>query len=406
MNELTRKIAKGKKVELGLHGKGRKPTMIYINLDEACNENCVFCVVKGTNQGVFGSMSTNGAKKIIADFAHNGGQAVVFTGGEPTLRNDLPAIINYTEKFQEITSVGIITNGVRLSDKTYLSILLKADFKKILNFSISLHSHKKIVSEQLTRLSDSFEKTIKGMRNIITNDRQITIYQVITTKSYKDLYVFAKFLYTNFPKIKIITLAYPFPQGNAVENEWIFPKISKVRPYLMKALNFFEKKNYTISIASCGQFPLCAIPGFEETVLASLSANEETTLGVVGEKAYHDFEMAGAAFQQFYKNKNKLCEKCLLNTICQGFWKKYTEMFDFDGLRPVTEHNFKGNKVQDNLENDSDFISIKQGINRQKLNLIQLKKYTQPLFEALVSDIKKNHILAIAIDKNKHIIYS
>lgn len=54
MDKFIQKITKNKKVELSVHKERRSPTVIYINPDEKCNEDCVFCVVKGQNNGVLG----------------------------------------------------------------------------------------------------------------------------------------------------------------------------------------------------------------------------------------------------------------------------------------------------------------------------------------------------------------
>jgi molybdenum cofactor biosynthesis enzyme MoaA len=406
MEDIIKKISKNKSVELAEHKAERSANMIYINLGEECNENCVFCVVKGDNQGVFGFLSTNEVKNIIKIFALHGGHSIVFTGGEPTLRNDLPLIIKYAEKFESIQNICIISNGVRLSDKKFFMQLLESDSRHILNFSISLHSHKKSISELLTRTPTSFNKTISGIKNIISNKRQLTIYQVITSRNYKDLYNFSKYLYFNFPTIKQITFAYPFPQGNALQNTWIFPKISQIRPYLLKAFKFLEQKQYQVYIASCGQFPLCAIPGFEGTVLASLEFSERNVLGVVGEKTYHDFEMAGEQFQDFYKNKHPIkCRKCILRTVCQGYWKKYIELFNFDGLRMVTFNNFKGPKLKSNLITNKDLDKIKQKLNVRKLNVVKLLKYQSDYLNSLVLFIKQNNLLTIILNKDNNILY-
>lgn len=48
---------------------------------------------------------------------------IVFTGGEPTLRPDLPALISQAEANGQVT--GLLTDGVRLSDPVFLDTLLK-----------------------------------------------------------------------------------------------------------------------------------------------------------------------------------------------------------------------------------------------------------------------------------------
>jgi len=401
VGDRIKSIFKGKEIESFSHKKPRAPEIIYINLDERCNQDCVFCVVKGTNKGKFGSMDKKEAKRIIKDFVNCGGKVIVFTGGEPTLRGDLPEIIEYAENFKEINSISIITNGVRLEDKGYLKKILDADKKRKVSFCFSLHSHKEKISELLTKAKGSFKKTISGIENVTKSGRSISIYQVITTKNCKDLLAFCKFLNNKFPQIRDVTFAYPFPQGNALENDWIFPKITSLRLYLLKSLEFLERKGYKVSIAACGQFPLCAIPGFEEKVLESLSFSEENISGVVGEKSFHEFEMASEEWAEQYKNKSSKCQKCVLNKVCQGFWKKYIELFGFEGIKPVTKDNFKGNKTTVSLENKKDFEEIENKLVSNKLNLLSLKDYDKEYLDRLINVVNKDKLLLVVIHRNK-----
>jgi organic radical activating enzyme len=48
---------------------------------------------------------------------------LVFTGGEPTLREDLPELIAHAEKNGQVT--GLLTDGLRLADQDYLNTLLQ-----------------------------------------------------------------------------------------------------------------------------------------------------------------------------------------------------------------------------------------------------------------------------------------
>jgi hypothetical protein len=63
--------------------------------------------------------------KAILDKAHGAGiPHILFTGGEPTLRPDLPELIAYTEKLEMVC--GLLTDGLRLSNPEYLHSLLQA----------------------------------------------------------------------------------------------------------------------------------------------------------------------------------------------------------------------------------------------------------------------------------------
>ena len=392
---------KGKVIETFKHKKERKPDILYINLDEKCNENCVFCVVKGSNVGNFGAMKASEAKKIIKEFIKNNGKTIVFTGGEPTLRKDLPSIIKYAEGFDKLKSISIITNGTVLANKDYLDKLICADKDKKVSFCFSLHSHKKDISELLTSSKNTFNKTILGIENVINKKRKVSIYQVITSRNYKDLLGFSKFLNKRYPEIKDITFAYPFPQGNALLNKWIYVKLSNLRSYFLKALKFLEKKGYVINIAACGQFPLCAISGFEEKVILPLTDSEENISGVVGEKTFHEFEMASDEWVNQYKGKSKECQKCILNKYCQGFWKEYMELFGFDGIKPVTQNNFKGNKIKTVLKNNDQFKKTIDKLVKNKINLVIITSFTDNYLKKLIEKLKENKMFGVILYKKE-----
>jgi organic radical activating enzyme len=55
---------------------------------------------------------------------------VTFTGGEPTLRHDLPALIAHVEKNGQVC--GLLTDGLKLSDREYLKSLLQTGLDHVL----------------------------------------------------------------------------------------------------------------------------------------------------------------------------------------------------------------------------------------------------------------------------------
>lgn len=55
---------------------------------------------------------------------------IIFTGGEPTLRPDLPDLIAHAEKNGQVA--GLLTDGLKLADKTYLDTLLQTGLDHLL----------------------------------------------------------------------------------------------------------------------------------------------------------------------------------------------------------------------------------------------------------------------------------
>jgi hypothetical protein len=69
-------------------------------------------------------LTTDEWKTVLGKAWDTGIPHIIFTGGEPTLRDDLVELLEHAESLGQIT--GLITNGYRLSDSEYLDKLLFA----------------------------------------------------------------------------------------------------------------------------------------------------------------------------------------------------------------------------------------------------------------------------------------
>jgi MoaA/NifB/PqqE/SkfB family radical SAM enzyme len=67
-------------------------------------------------------LDTDEWKSVINGAWQAGIPHVVFTGGEPTLRDDLPTLIAHAESNGQVS--GLLTDGLRLADQDYLDQLL------------------------------------------------------------------------------------------------------------------------------------------------------------------------------------------------------------------------------------------------------------------------------------------
>jgi hypothetical protein len=81
-------------------------------------------------------LNTNEWKQIIDKAWDVGIPHLVFTGGEPTLRDDLPELIAYAEANNQVT--GLISDGLQLADKDYLNSLLQTGLDHLM---VVLHPH-------------------------------------------------------------------------------------------------------------------------------------------------------------------------------------------------------------------------------------------------------------------------
>lgn len=89
----------------------KKPYSAQIEVTLKCNASCSFCSIPNLPPSfTFNEMSTAQVKYIIDELAKLGVNAISFTGGEPTLRNDLPELISHAGIEHDFMN-GVATNG-------------------------------------------------------------------------------------------------------------------------------------------------------------------------------------------------------------------------------------------------------------------------------------------------------
>lgn len=75
-------------------------------------------------------LTTTEWQTILDKAWHAGIPHIIFTGGEATLREDLPILIDHAEKNGQVC--GLLTDGLKLADKEYLDVLLQTGLDHIL----------------------------------------------------------------------------------------------------------------------------------------------------------------------------------------------------------------------------------------------------------------------------------
>jgi radical SAM protein with 4Fe4S-binding SPASM domain len=125
-----------------------------------CQNNCVHCYAGGPHET--SKLSTEQWKHVI-DRVHEVGVFIVtFTGGEPTLRDDLPELLSYAQNKGVVT--GLVTNGRRLKDKGYAETLEKSGLDFV---QVTLESHWAKVHDLMTGARGSWKETVEGIKNVV-----------------------------------------------------------------------------------------------------------------------------------------------------------------------------------------------------------------------------------------------
>ena len=93
----------------------RRLTYLRLSVTDLCNYRCSYCLPNGyQGKAKPDELTLPEIQTIAAAFAHSGTRKVRLTGGEPTLRQDLPDIIAAIHAQPQIQHIALTTNGHQL----------------------------------------------------------------------------------------------------------------------------------------------------------------------------------------------------------------------------------------------------------------------------------------------------
>jgi radical SAM protein with 4Fe4S-binding SPASM domain len=141
----------------------RFPVLSEIALTYRCTHRCSFCYASAGPRGSRAEeLSTAQVRRLIDrifDEAHV--PTISFTGGEPTLRRDLPELIAYAKA--KGMRVNLITNGIRCARPAYAAALKEAGLDSA---QVSLEAAEAGTHDAITKVPGSFGRSVLGVRNL------------------------------------------------------------------------------------------------------------------------------------------------------------------------------------------------------------------------------------------------
>lgn len=126
-----------------------------------CNNDCAHCY--NARERDFPELSTKDWKRVIDRTWELGIPHIVFTGGEPTMRADLPELIAHAEAKGQIT--GLNSNARRLSDAVFVQTLVSAGLDHV---QITVESSDAQIHNQMVR-AKAFDQTVAGVKNALAS---------------------------------------------------------------------------------------------------------------------------------------------------------------------------------------------------------------------------------------------
>lgn len=138
----------------------KQPVVVW-NVTRRCNLKCVHCYAHAKNVTFDNELTTEDGKVLIDDLTEFGVPVLLFSGGEPLVRKDLPALAAYAVK-KGMRAV-ISTNGTLITSET-ARVLKDIGLSYV---GISLDGMEAI-NDRFRGMKGAFNSALKGIKNCQT----------------------------------------------------------------------------------------------------------------------------------------------------------------------------------------------------------------------------------------------
>jgi radical SAM protein with 4Fe4S-binding SPASM domain len=160
----------------------KAPVWVQLEVTGRCNLDCEFCYYKGIRSHIRGEeLTLQQIKTIIDKTADAEVFRVQITGGEPFLRPDLYEIIEYIHERGLFSQV--VTNGVLIGEEEAAALKELG----IYSIQVSLCGSTSELHDSLTGVHGSFEKTVNGIKELVSHGVSTYINMTTVKKNYRDV---------------------------------------------------------------------------------------------------------------------------------------------------------------------------------------------------------------------------
>ncbi len=316
-----------------------------LNIGRACNSRCVFCMSRKASKAEKAWLPVDKAKREIRLARERGCGSLGFLGGEPTAYPHLEEVIRYGRELG-YARVALGTNALKLADRAFLDRLLDAGVTRV---GVSMHSDRPEIEDQLTRVAGSFERKRQALEHLVAAREQgrlpdnVSVNPVLHERILDRLAGLVAF----FQGLGIDDVRFNSyrPVDGGEHDRALCPRFSDAVGSLVTLIHENERRLH--AHLTFGDVPYCVWPW-------AFLANPYLLGRYIGE--HHDLTTSVAIFadgrsdhpqedglarfnwaeakRDHLKVKAPACESCAWDTICEGFWKEYIDLYSAAELKP------------------------------------------------------------------------
>lgn len=292
------------------------PRSALIRLGFRCNQRCALCWQDRDWPDAPSEMYVRWLDEVAAAQRRD----VCFSGGEPTIHPDLPALVARAAHHHGL-EVSLQTNAIRLARADYLAALVAAGLRTVF---VSFHSADAAVSDRMTGAPGTHGRTVAGIEACLAAGVRVELNCVVERANVASLGDHARFIAERFarpfPDNPVARVSYSDPERYHDPAAWAQARVSldEVRAPLMEAASALLAAGVRVEgLGTCG-FPPCMFR--EQPGLLNWFALEEED----------DTDLSGRAYGDG-------CAGCVVRARCLGVRRHTIEEGGARWLVPFTE---------------------------------------------------------------------
>jgi len=221
--------------------KDKKPVVVW-NMGRRCNLKCVHCYAQSKDIEYKNELTTQQGKDLIDDLAQFGAPVILFSGGEPIMRKDLPELAQYARS-KGMRAV-ISTNGT-LIDKKMAKVLKDIGLSYV---GVSLDGMRE-TNDKFRGMKGAFDAALNGMCNCLAEGVKVGLRFTINKKNVKDIpAIFDLLEKEKIPRVCFYHLVYAGRGSKLVEQELSHEESRKTLDLIMDRTKALHDNGFPIEV--------------------------------------------------------------------------------------------------------------------------------------------------------------
>lgn len=274
-----------------------------------CNQSCDFCFVSThlpppDDASIIEAIEAAGAA----------GSQIILSGGEPTLHPRLADFVRLAHGYAAGRWLPQIqTNAVQLDDPSRVRELVTAGLREAF---VSLHGSNAAIGDAVTRAPGTYERTLRGVDNLVAAGVIVVLNFVICTLNRDDLVDTVRLVGARWPGTTL-NVSFVAPVTDVVPRTTaLVPRYRDVLPEVDRAVAEADALGVTLAgfESMCG-IPFCLLPSRLAARIPSRGSDDDAAEG--------EFVRAAA------------CERCDYRADCWGLRRGYSAIYGVDELAPL-----------------------------------------------------------------------